>query len=73
MSTASKAVVRETVQYANGRGPALAALGEYSISRGADGAIVFHGANDFTLSLDAVCQHLFEGRIALVGGRTLPA
>lgn len=73
METASKALVREQVLYANGEGPRLAALGEYGISRSDDGAIAFHGASDFTLSLDAFFQHLTEGRISLVGGRALPA
>lgn len=76
MSAASKAVIRDYVPYANGRGPALAPIGEYDISRSSDREICFCSCSTesrFTLSFDAVLQHCCEGRIALIGGRALPA
>ena len=73
MAAAFRALVRDTVPYANDGAPRLAKLGEYGISRCGEDAIAFHGASDFTLSLDALCQHLSEGRISLIGGRALPA
>jgi hypothetical protein len=74
-SSASKARLRCGVVYANGKGPAVAPAGDYAIERAEENAVRFRGANAsvFTLSIDAVYQHVFEGRIVFIDGRLLPA
>ncbi|MEX0646042.1 MAG: hypothetical protein WD076_12075, partial [Parvularculaceae bacterium] len=76
MSPASKARLRAGVTYANGKGACVAPAGEYAIERADKGAVRFTGganASVFTLSIDAVYQHVFEGRIVFIDGRLLPA
>lgn len=75
MASASKALVRESVYYTQGNGPALAPFGEYEISRDNDGSVCFSScatASAFRLSIDALLQHVSEGRIRLIGGQSLP-
>lgn len=75
MPAASKAVIRDCVVYANGAGPALAPLGEYEITRLSEAEIAFSRPAPecaFKLSVDAILQHLCEGRMRLVGGDRLP-
>lgn len=74
MREASKAVIRECVHCRTGEGIFRAPAGEYEITRTSDNSIDFSGAESrFTFSLDALLQHLCEGRIALIGGPRLPA
>ncbi|MEQ8179981.1 MAG: hypothetical protein RIC52_18795 [Amphiplicatus sp.] len=76
MPSASKAVIRDCVVYANGKGPAIAPVGEYDITRVSDCEIGFCNcatSHAFSMSVDAVHQHLCEGRMRLVGGDRLPA
>lgn len=76
MPVASRAVIRDCVVYANGQGPARAPIGEYDISRLSDGEIGFSSRatqHAFSMSVDAVQQHLCEGRMRLVGGDRLPS
>ncbi|HXI87983.1 MAG TPA: hypothetical protein VNH64_11025 [Parvularculaceae bacterium] len=75
MAAAFKARIRESIYYRDGLAAACAPSGEYDISCAADNEIAFKsrsGACAFTLSLDALAQHLSEGRISLIGGRALP-
>ncbi|MGE0409028.1 MAG: hypothetical protein AB7P23_07175 [Amphiplicatus sp.] len=73
MSSASKARVRSDVYYADTKGLMLAPSGDYAIER-SDSGVKFSkgGAGGFTLSIDAVYQHVFEGRIVFTDGRLLP-
>lgn len=76
MPSASKAVIRDCVVYANGKGPAIAPVGEYEITRVSEREIGFSNAAAscaFSMSVDAVHQHLCEGRMRLLGGDRLPA
>ncbi|MBI1365755.1 MAG: hypothetical protein GC153_07320 [Alphaproteobacteria bacterium] len=75
MASAFKALVRENVCYNTDEGRMVVPFGEYEIVRNGEDQICFkNGSQDnvFTLSLDALVQHLFEGRISLIGGRILP-
>lgn len=76
MAAASKAFVRERVFFNGGDGRAHAApFGEYDIARADDDAVSFtqkDSTSAFTLSLDALIQHICEGRISLIGGAALP-
>jgi hypothetical protein len=62
----NKAVVKSGVQYADKDGSAAAPCGEYELSAEA-GAMRFISratTREFTLSLDAFCRFVSEGRIA---------
>ncbi|MEQ1931282.1 MAG: hypothetical protein ABL957_12255 [Parvularculaceae bacterium] len=63
-----KAVVRSGVVYANGEAAAPAPCGEYELA--ADlGAVRLSSvalAREFTLSIDAFCRLVAEGRISMV-------
>ncbi|MEE2690694.1 MAG: hypothetical protein VX640_04035 [Pseudomonadota bacterium] len=76
MPSASKALIRDCVVYANGRGPAVAPVGEYDITRLSDCEIGFCNCatrHAFSMSVDAMQQHLCEGRMRLLGGDRLPS
>ncbi|MBB5518061.1 hypothetical protein [Amphiplicatus metriothermophilus] len=76
MPQATRAVIRDGVFYANGCGLAAAPAGEYEIVRLSVCEILFSDgahARAFTLSVDAVAQHLCEGRLRLLDGDKLPA
>ena len=64
-----KALVRSGVLYAAEAGPAPAPRGEYEMA--ADGSAVRFTssapAGEFTLSIDAFCRLVAEGRISLLG------
>jgi hypothetical protein len=76
MASASKAFVRESVYYNGVDGcPHAAPFGEYEIARDDEDLVSFtheETKSAFTLSLDALIQHICEGRISLIGGAALP-
>ncbi|MEQ8934217.1 MAG: hypothetical protein RIE56_00305 [Amphiplicatus sp.] len=69
MQTATKAIIRNDVFYAQGDRPSRAPCGEYALDVSGDSRVAFHGGGDdtrFSLSLDTVLQHVFEGRMRLI-------
>ena len=75
MAAAFKALVRENVCYGNGEARMIVPFGEYEIARDGEDQITLKSdaaESGFTFSLDALVQHLFEGRISLIGGSCLP-
>ncbi|MEZ5983478.1 MAG: hypothetical protein R3C54_14345 [Parvularculaceae bacterium] len=75
MATKARAVVRDGVFYREEAARVAAPYGEYEICRTCDGAVSFSHCGDarcFTLSFDALQQHVAEGRIVLKVAR-IPA
>lgn len=68
MASNAKAIVKEAVYYGAGGACAKAPCGEYEIDNRCDCVLLCKrtGENEFSLSLDAFLQHLYEGRIAFV-------
>ena len=74
MASATKALIRDNVFYYTEDHRARAPFGLYTICRTGD-CVSFCSCRDdeeFTMSIDAVIQHLAEGRISLLGGAKLP-
>lgn len=72
MASKARAVVRDGVFYREETGRVAAPYGEYEICRTCDGAVSFCHCGDarcFTLSFDALLQHVAEGRIVLKQAR----
>lgn len=71
MASKARAVVRDGVYYCEASGQVAAPFGEYEVCRTCDGHVSFcHCANErrFTLSMDALTQHVAEGRIIMPHG-----
>lgn len=68
MPASARAIVKEAVYYGSSAACRRAPRGEYHIDRRRDcvGFCDCDGRADFTLSFDAFCQHVNEGRIALI-------
>lgn len=69
MQPAKKAIIRDDVFYASADFPARAPYGIYALDMSENARVAFHGGaagTHFSLSLDAVLQHIFEGRMLLI-------
>lgn len=70
MPLAQKVVIKDVVFFASEGGVGVAPRGEYDMAECGDCRLEFcscdGGQKKFTLSLDAVRQHLSEGRMAVV-------
>lgn len=68
-AASKKAIVRDGVYYGAEDGPAPAPAGEYAMRLAGDARVRFDCSNRraaFSLSLDAVLQHVREGRLLIV-------
>lgn len=71
MPAKARAVVRGGVYFCEASGQVAAPFGEYEVCRTCDGLVSFCRCGDdrcFTLSFDALMQHVAEGRISMPSG-----